>query len=85
MTETVSMIERREAIESAIAMVEAAYEDCAAWCEHLACGTGAGLPDLDEKGRLIAEIVLNEVAVSIRSKASAARRAMMDYAGEPLQ
>ena len=66
-------------------MVEAAYEDCAGWCDHLARGSSAGLQELDENGRLIAEVLLTQVAASIRSKAAAARAEMMAYAGESLQ
>lgn len=75
----------REEIEDVIAMVQLAYEDCAEWCDHLASNSNAGLSSMDENSRMLAGVILRQLAASIRSKASAARRAMMDYAGEPLQ
>lgn len=53
---------------NAVALVEAAYEDCATICDHLAAGAVAGLASAGPREAMMAEITLKGVADAIRNK-----------------
>lgn len=77
---TDNRIERGDATMAAIAMVIAAYDDCAEFCEHLSRNADSGMPALDAQSRKLAEILLKQVADAFRAKGRECEREFSSFA-----
>jgi len=78
-------IEREDAAIAAIAIVKAACDDCADFCEHLSRKADAGMPALDAQSRMLAKIILAQVAEAFRAKGLAFERRLSSLAEVQLQ
>jgi hypothetical protein len=59
--------------QTAIGLIARAYEDCADMIKTLSVGALDGMPDLTERERALAQILLDQVSVSVRKKGQCVR------------
>ncbi len=82
---TDNLIEIDDAKLISIALVKAAYDDCADFCERLSQNADDGMPALDAQSRKLAEIILQQVSEALRAKCCQFEREFFSPTGAALQ